>query len=113
MRDEGNTAKAKGELRSLQTAVESWRIHNPDYPASLANLNAATTSPNIIGSNLPYDPFGSTATTNYGYATNGSYYVIYSLGVSGTGTASVNNAGNVTPANNAIYVSNGTPGSGG
>jgi general secretion pathway protein G len=114
MRDEGNIAKAKGELRTLQTAVESYKIHTNSYPTALGNLNANTTVPNIIGSTLPYDPFGATSTTNYGYSANGSYYVIYSIGVNGNGTASVDNAsGNVTAANNSIYVSNGTPGSGG
>jgi ornithine carbamoyltransferase len=34
MQDEGNIAKAKGELRTLQTAVESYRIHNTAYPAT-------------------------------------------------------------------------------
>lgn len=113
MRDEGNIARAKGELRTLQTGVESYRIHSSAYPTTLGNLNASSTVPNVVGNTLPYDPFGSTNTTNYGYATSGSYYVIYSVGVSGSGTASISNTGNVTAASNVIYVSNGDPASGG
>lgn len=113
LQDEGNVARAKGELRSLQTATESYYIHNNTYPTVIGNLNASGTVPNIIGSTLPYDPFGATATTNYGYAVNGSYYVIYSLGTGRAGSATVTNAGAVTPSNSVVFISNGTPGSGG
>lgn len=112
MRDEGNIARAKGEMRSLQTAIESYRIHAGSYPTALGNLNAASTVPNVIGNTLCYDPFAA-ANVNYGYNTNGSFYVVYSIGVNGSGTATIDNAGNVTAANNVVYVSNGSPGSGG
>lgn len=107
MQDEGNIAKAKGELRTLQTAVESYYIHNNNaYPAALATLTSAT--PNIIGTSLPTDPF--TAASDYGYAlsANSRYYVIYSIGAGGNGSATVNDSGTVTEANGSscIYVSN-------
>ncbi len=112
MQEEGNITKAKGELRTLQTAVESYYIHNNNtYPTSLSSLTTA--SPNIIGSSLPTDPFNGTS--NYGAATDGAtpvkFYVIYSVGVGGNGSATVNTSGTVTETNGSscIYVTNGSP----
>ncbi|MFA4889687.1 MAG: type II secretion system protein [Candidatus Omnitrophota bacterium] len=111
MQDEGNIAKAKGELRTLQTAIESYYIHNSNaYPAALTTLTSAI--PNIIGSALPTDPFK--VGTNYVLATDGAtpvkYYVIYSVGTAGTGTASVTTAGVASDSESSvIYVTNGAP----
>lgn len=111
MQEEGKIAQAKGELRTLQTAVESYYIHNSNtYPA---NINAALTgaTPNIIGATSPTDPFNGA--NLYGYATDGAspvkYYVIYSVGVGGNGSATVSTAGVVTETNGSscIYVTNG------
>jgi general secretion pathway protein G len=107
MQEEGNIAKAKTELRTLQTAVESYYIHqNNTYPSSLSALTTAT--PNLIGSSLPTDPFNKG--NNYGYkvSDNGKYYVIYSVGPAGNGSASISNDGTVTESNgeSCIYVSN-------
>jgi len=107
MRDEGSIAKAKGELRTLQTAVESYNIHNGAYPANIgAALTGAT--PQIIAT-APTDPFSGAA---YGYVLAAPYYVIYSAGPgSAAGTATVTALGAVTETNGAscIYVTNGTP----
>ena len=103
MQDEGNIAKAKGELRTLQTAVESYYIHNNNaYPANLSALTSQ--APLIVGA-IPTDPFGS---STYGYSTAGRYYIIYSAGPAGNGSASVSAGGVVTETNGAscIYVSN-------
>ncbi len=107
MQEEGWTAQAKGELRTLQTAVESFYIHNTNsYPGGLATLTDET--PLIIGT-LPTDPFNPG--NNYGYdeSANGSYYVVYSAGPGGNGSASISDAGVVTETNGAscIYASNG------
>lgn len=111
MQDEGNINKAKAELRTLQTAIESYYIHNANtYPTALSSLTSAT--PNIIGASLPTDPFNGTS--NYGYATDGAspvkYYVIYSVGTGGNGSASVSTAGVVTETNGSscIYITNGS-----
>lgn len=108
MRQEGYIAQAKGELRTLQTGVESIRIHTGAYPTDLANLTTAT--PNIIGNIMPADPFSSNS-ANYGYATSGDYYVIYSVGPNANGTASVANNGHISETNGAscIYTTNGSP----
>ncbi|MDP2913801.1 MAG: prepilin-type N-terminal cleavage/methylation domain-containing protein [Candidatus Omnitrophota bacterium] len=113
MQDEGNRARAKGELRTLQTGVESFRIHsaNSALPTALGNLTSAT--PNIIGNALPTDSFKQG--TNYGYGTNGSYYAIWSAGIDGTaGVTGISNAGVITgTAGDDIYVTNGDVAAGG
>ena len=105
VQDEGNIAKAKGELRTLQSAVESYYVHNSNtYPAALSDLNTAT--PSIVTS-TPTDPLGSSA---YGYVrggTNNKYYVIYSVGPGGNGSATItSNAVVETNGSSCIYVSN-------
>jgi len=104
MQEEGNIAKAKGELRTLQTAVESYYIHNGSvYPASLVNVT--TQRPQIVSS-VPNDPFGA---SNYVYSTGGTnLYVIYSVGPAGNGSATISTNGTLTEVNgdSCIYVSN-------
>ncbi|MBU0759912.1 MAG: type II secretion system GspH family protein [Candidatus Omnitrophica bacterium] len=112
MQDEGNIAKAKGELKTLQVAVESYYIHNNNtYPATgSAALETALASatPSIITS-VPTDPFRSTG-ADYVYVrggTNGKYYIIYSVGPGGNGSASISsNAVSETNGSSCIYVSN-------
>ena len=82
---EANRAKAKAELKTLQTAVESYYINvSPqEYPEAtvtlcLTYLNSA--NPLIVAAPM-FDPFGS-AGDEYAYdlAPSGAYYVIYSIG---------------------------------
>jgi general secretion pathway protein G len=108
MQEEGNIAKAKGELVTLQAAVESYYMHNNNaYPVALTNLTTAT--PQIVSTTLPKDPFVAVL-TDYGYAQSpdARYYVIYSVGTGGNGGASVANTGVITETNatSCIYVSN-------
>ncbi len=115
MRDEGNIAKAKGELRTLQTAVESYRIHDGAYPAAAGwqdTLIAA--KPQIISAAM-VDPFGA-ASAQYvlvlSSGTTGHFYAIYSVGpVAGASVTGVDDTtGAVTEsAITCIYISNGTP----
>jgi prepilin-type N-terminal cleavage/methylation domain-containing protein len=107
MQDEGNIAKAKGELRTLQTAVESYYIHNSTtYPSALSVLTSAT--PNIINS-IPSDPFSSSSAA-YGYVrggTNNKFYVLYSAGPGGNGSATIaSDAVSETNGSSCIYASN-------
>lgn len=108
LQDEGNIAKAKGELRMLATAIESYYMHsNNALPPALSNLTSAT--PQIAPSTLPTDPFKSG--TNYGYASNSPWYVIYSVGPGGNGSAAISTTGAVTETNGSscIYMTNGSP----
>lgn len=112
MQDEGNIARAKGELRTLQTAVESYYIHNNNiYPATgsaaLQTALAAAT-PSIINY-VPTDPFSSTG-ADYVYVmggTNSKFYIIYSVGTGGNGSAVITlDAVVETNGASCIYVSN-------
>jgi len=101
-------AKAKSELRMIQTAVESYRVHDAsnEYPASLSDLTSA--NPRVLMS-LPEDPF-NTGGADYGYnaSANRQFYAIYSIGPEASGSASVNDAGIITETagTSCIFVSN-------
>lgn len=105
MQDEGNIAKAKGELRMLQTAVESYNVHTGGLPDTLSRLTSAT--PQVAPTVLPKDPFGG---ADYGYSTADSYFVIYSIGPGATGgSASITKEGTASDTQQCIYVTNGSP----
>ena len=108
MREEGLIAQAKGELRTLQTAVESYYIHNNNtYPTTFPD-DIEGASPDIIGPTAPTDPFDPG--NDYGYVrggTNNQYYVIYSVGPDGNGSATINvDEVSETNGDSCIYVSN-------
>jgi general secretion pathway protein G len=101
MQDNGKLTKAKGEVRSIMAALESYRTFNAtQYPPSTTTLIASyllAASPQII--NVLYDPFGSTTTTEYNYkcSSNGNYYVVFTQGVNATyRPTSVSDAGVIT-----------------
>lgn len=112
MQDEGNISKAKAELRTLQSAVESYYIHNSNAypPTGAAALQTALASavPSIINY-VPTDPFSSTG-ADYGYVlggTNNKFYVIYSAGPAGNGSAVITSDAVVeTNGSTCIYASN-------
>lgn len=109
MQDEGNIAKGKGELRTLQTAVESYYIHNANtYPAAITDVAASTVRPQIVTS-IPADPF-STSGAAYGYVrggTNNKFYVLFSVGPNQNGSATITSDAVVeTNGSSCIYVSN-------
>lgn len=106
MQDEGNIAKAKGEMRTLSTAIQSYYIHNNAMP-TLTQLTTAT--PNIVGPSTPKDPFVAGGATDYGFATSGTYFVLYSKSPSGSGSAGIGSDGTVTGGASTVYVTNGTP----
>ena len=107
MRLQGDIAEAKGDLRRLQTSLESYYTHNDStYPSTLTLLTSAT--PKIIHS-IPTDVFSS-ANNSYGYniSNNGDYYIVYSVGQSANGSATVADSGVISESNSdsCIYVSN-------
>lgn len=116
MQDESSLARARSELRTLQTAIESYYINsNPKaYPAydsgSVVWQGALTgASPQIISSVL-YDPFGATTTTQYRYDASGNrqYYIVWSRGVNRENQVLyISNVGNITGTQGTkIFVSN-------
>ncbi len=106
IQEQGNITKAKSELRTLQTAVENYYIHNSStYPSALSDLTTAT--PRIVNS-IPDDVFATSG--SYGYVRGGTsnyYYVIYSVGPDGNGSATISSdAPSETNGASCIYVSN-------
>jgi len=109
MKDEANYSKVLGDLRTLQTAVESFSIHNdqkfpkmgPDWQNQLLN-----SSPKLIDK-IMIDPFSPTKSP-YQYNVTGSYYVIWSVGVEKNGKIlSINpQTGKVIQQGKPIFVSN-------
>jgi len=121
MRQEGNYAKAKGELKTLQTALESFFIHNAAYPVQSAAVDTVwqddtdsltEATPNIIASVLN-DPFTPGGATEYRYATsasdNSDYYVVFSVGFDGIADITgINTLGELTGTDDDdIFVTNG------
>jgi len=125
MQDEGNTAKAAGELRTLATAIESYYIHNSraypnqrtSNPQTAWQSNLTGSRPQIITSVL-YDPFEA-ASTEYAYLTNDTsnsqYYVVFSVGPDGVPDITGIDPNGVVEGgpDDDIYISNGTSGTGG
>ena len=108
MQEEGLIAQAKGELRTIQTALESYYIHYSSvYPADGALTNVEGATPNIV-SDVPGDPFNVGNDYGYNLSANGNYYVVYSKGTDGT-SAAISDAGAVTETGgtSVIWVSNG------
>jgi prepilin-type N-terminal cleavage/methylation domain-containing protein len=113
MQQEANITKAKAELKTLQTATESWFIHSTPqaYPATSATPCATyfdTATPSIVSAPL-YDPFAAPSTEyNYAVSPAGAYYVIWSVGPNGTAITGISDAGAVTGvAGTDVYVTNG------
>lgn len=117
MQAEANRTKAEGDVRVIKIAIESYYKNNGTYPAVASyQTTLLGASPKILEGNL-YDPFGATTTTTYSYAlgtgstgpSDAKYYIIYSVGPNGNGSAFVaNTTGTVTASNGAIWSSNGT-----
>ena len=116
MQMEGDYAKAAGELRTLQAAVESFYIHNSRaYPSQATSVSTSWQSaitaavPQIIGGTLD-DAF--LTGTQYSYATsassNSEYYVIFSVGPDrAADITAISVGGTLGTTGDDIYVSNG------
>ena len=107
--DEAAEQRARAELRTLATAVESYYLHNSNaLPANLSALTSA--SPRIVSA-VPDDPFRSGSNDySYGTSANGVYYVIWSYGRDRTaGITGIANAGTLSgTAGDDVFVTNGT-----
>ena len=118
MQDEANITKAAAELRTLQTASESYYIHSSPhaYPATGATWEdvLVTSTPQIISAAL-LDPFSPTAQYSYALSASGLYYVIFSVGPDNTADITgIDDAGVIAGGpDDDIYVSNGASSSGG
>jgi prepilin-type N-terminal cleavage/methylation domain-containing protein len=119
MQTEGKKARAQGDLRTLQMAVETYNKDFGSYPPALgggrtweATLTAC--SPHLIDTIL-YDPLNPTPNSQYLYGINLGYYLIWSVGPKAT-SSTVGNyymniqlpEGTVWPSDpSVIWVTNG------
>ena len=106
--DEAAEQRARAELRTIATALESYFIHNSNaFPSALTSLTSVT--PRII-SVIPDDPFRS-GSNDYTYYTTSQYYVIFSYGRDRAADISgINSSGQMTESDDCtadIWVSNG------
>jgi len=90
MQQNGNIVKAKKEVATIMTALESYYTFNSNsYPVAttpITNLQATyllNATPSMIG-NLVYDPFAA-SNTEYSYvsSSNGQYYIVWSVSLAG------------------------------
>lgn len=110
MKDEAQASRVTGDLRTLQTALESFFIHNGNqYPSPDANWQDSLihAQPQILQKQL-FDPF-SPEKKPYQYQLKGVYYCIWSVGFNGLGkvTAIDPQSGRMTLAGKPILVTNG------
>ena len=129
MQDEGKSAKAAGELRTLTIGIESFYIHNSnEYPQQTRSVTSdwqttadslTNVSPTIVKKALK-DPFKPSQEYSYvtSAETSGSeYYVVFSVGPDGTAgiTAISDTNGALTWATSTddIYITNAESGVGG
>ena len=122
MQDEGNVAKAAGELRTLAIAIESYYIHNDqEYPSQSTSREydwqdpIVAAIPKIVGTELA-DPFDSAPYRYVTSDTSGSgYYVVFSVGPDGTANIlTITDEGVIAPTgSDDIYFTNAETGVGG
>ena len=117
--DEGRKAKAAGELKTLQTALEAYLLKtSPTLPAATAGTTAdlATglegATPRLVGKVSSYvDPFTASSAYKYAIDTNSKYYVIWSIGPDRTADITgIGTTGTITPntgADDDIFATNG------
>ena len=127
MQDEGKSAKAAGELRTLTTGIESFYIHNSnEYPQQTTSVTSdwqtiadslTTVRPTIVKKALK-DPFKPTQEYSYvtSAASGSEYYVVFSVGPNGAAEiTAIGTDGTLTCAdpNDDIYITNAESGVGG
>ncbi|MCA9400623.1 MAG: type II secretion system protein GspG [Candidatus Omnitrophica bacterium] len=101
---QGNISVAKQELKSIQSAIELFHLDTSLYPTALSDLTSGT-PPYMYA--LPKDHFAQSNDYGYSLSPASKHYVIYSVGDSGIGSASVDDSGNVTETDGdeCIYMS--------
>jgi type II secretory pathway pseudopilin PulG len=107
--DEASEQRARAELRTIATAIESYYIHYNALPTALSTMVTAT--PRII-SVVPDDPFRSSTDYSYAVDTNRAYYVVYSYGRDrAVDISGINTSGQLTESGDCtedLFVTNGT-----
>jgi general secretion pathway protein G len=87
--DKARTAKAKNDIRALESAMDLYRLDNFTYPSTDEGLDALITSPSSSPANwkqggyikkLNNDPWGN----DYLYDNDGGNIVVYTYGADGS-----------------------------
>ena len=114
VREQRSINITKGDLRAIQTAINSYYLHHSNtYPSGSDWLNndLAHDDTRVLRQVL-YDPFRATPNTEYSYYTSsgGKYYVVFSYGPDqGADITGINTSGKLTGANDDdIFITNGT-----
>ncbi|MEI7998112.1 MAG: type II secretion system protein [Candidatus Omnitrophota bacterium] len=115
MMDNANIVKVKGELQTLQAALESYYTFTHTYPLKpnssgtiyLVRDYLSVTSPQVLSTRL-YDPFTTFSNVEYSYYWEPlvNSYFIWSAGVSGIGSYDNMQASHPSFCGDAIYVTN-------
>lgn len=108
MQQEAWRTQAEGDTRVLKIACESLYKNTGSYPSEALTWQTELTgaTPTIVEVALN-DPFAASGTAYlYNLSANGRYYVIYSIGPSGTDSIDVGNDGTLT-GTCEIYATNG------
>lgn len=110
MQIEANISKTKGDLRTVQLAIEAYyKNHDNAFPPEENyQRTLLLVNPRVLQGNM-FDPFAKSINEQYIYklSPNTHYFVIYSLGMWRRGEASVSDSGEVTKNKSAICVTNG------
>ncbi|NOR42786.1 MAG: type II secretion system major pseudopilin GspG [Gammaproteobacteria bacterium] len=87
--DKARTAKAKNDIRALESAMDLYRLDNFTYPSTDEGLDALISSPSSSPANwkqggyikkLNNDPWGN----DYLYDNDGGNIVVYTYGADGS-----------------------------
>ena len=108
--NEAKISRAMGDLKTLQLALEAY-YKNYMYefpPEENYQRTLIEAVPRVLEGNL-IDPFGKDNSSLYLYklSLNGTYYVLYSPGISHLGNAKVDDRGTVGLSWGPVWVSNG------
>lgn len=101
MSQNAQVAQAQKEVQTLVAALEEYKSMNNSFPPStitVQNSYLISANPKMI-TNILYDPFGATSTTEYNYlrSGNGKYYVVWSVGLTGQNQpTAISNTGAIT-----------------
>jgi len=118
VQNEAVISKTKAEMKTLQAAIESYMVHNQQYPAQSTTplkswQSGLLKGPSALLTSILDDPFSPT--TEYRYVTDSTsdskYYVIFSVGPDGrAGITGISDTGKITgDIGDDIYISNATP----
>ena len=109
MQNEARMARANGDLKTLELAINSYLKNYGECPAKDNYQRTLIQARNpLVHSNL-FDPFGATANTLYSYdaSEDHRYYIVFSVGAKRDGGSTINNGGIITIFGSIIYKTNG------